>query len=130
MNPLTVLRCSVLGDRAPLRVALELVPYAEIQGFDTIEIWRKNHPCGLYRLSTLQRFMQPRESEADLKAMLDSYKTTPHIRGRQCRGRQLDAVLDSLINEPSPAPVQETTEAHPRKTKPDKSPNFALSCII
>jgi|GEM_PF-1920161 hypothetical protein len=96
MESPSLLRCSVLGDRDLLRAALELVPIAEHQGCAAIEIWRNNCPSGFYYLSTLKQFQHTRETLADLTNFLDTYKKPRHIRGRQCRGKQIDSLLDDL----------------------------------
>lgn len=125
MNSPFLLRCSVLGDRDLLRAALELVPIAERQGCEAIEIWRNNCPSGFYYLSTLNQFQHTRETSADLDDFLDTYKKPRHIRGRQCRGKQIDLLLDTLsANSPDDYPTISPSEnLLPGNLLPENSPS-------
>jgi len=91
-----VLKCSLLGDRNTLRAALELLDIAEQQGCKAIQIWRNNSPSCFYYLNTLRDYQRCRNSKDDFQDFLHSYNQPSHVRGRRCRGKKLDGLLDNL----------------------------------
>ena len=91
-----ILKCSLIGDRNTLRAALELLDVAEQQGCKAIQIWRNNSPTCFYYLNTLRDYKRSRDTQDEFEYFLRTYDQPNHVRGRRCRGKKLDSILDKL----------------------------------
>ena len=78
-----------------LHLALELIPDAERQGCNRIQIYAGDlaHPEQSFRLQEL-RWYQRRSIK--LEEYLQDIKAADKIRGRSVRGKRLDKVLSDL----------------------------------